>query len=171
MSTQTYSLLKRLKKRAGFLDSSEFIKKTTPKNRLTSTSIRITQSSTKDHLWIHSTIGLDKYHRQKQNDRKRGKYSLWLIKNCKSYGDPSREVSDDSHPSDVSISFASSDLVVIFYVRGVSEKISRMLRNNVGFKLLNVLRARFPRPKDPTLQSRGVVYKIDCLDCDFFYYG
>ena len=67
-------------------------------------------------------------------------------------------------------SFASSDLVVISYVRDVSEKISRMLRNKnvkVGFKPLNVLHARFPRHKDPTLQSRGVVYKIECLDCDF----
>ena len=128
----------------------------------------------KDHLWIHSAIGLDKYHRQKQNVPERGKYPLWLIKNCKSYGDPYRDVSSNSHPSDVSTSFASSDLVVISYVRGVSAKISGMLRNKnvkVGFKPLNVLRARFPRPKDPTLQSRGEVYKIDCLDCDFFYYG
>jgi len=37
-----------------------------------------------------------------------------------------------------------------------------MLRNNnvkVGFKPLNVLRARFPWAKDPTPQSRDVAYK------------
>lgn len=62
------------------------------------------------------------------------------------------------------------------YVRGVSEKLSRVLRNNglkVGYKPMNVLRARFPRPKDkPSAgQTRGVVYKIVCSDCDFVYYG
>ena len=50
-----------------------------------------------------------------------------------------------------------------------------MLRNKnveVGLKLLNVSRFRFPRPKVPTLQSRCVAQKINCLaDCDFFYYG
>jgi len=66
--------------------------------------------------------------------------------------------------------------VVIPYVRGVSEEVSRVLRDNnvkIGFKPLNVLRARFPRPTDkpPTFQSRSVVYKIDCLGCDFVYYG
>ena len=60
------------------------------------------------------------------------------------------------------------------YVRGLSEKISRMLRNKnveVRFKPFSVLRFHFPRPKVPTLQSRCVVHKINCLDCDFFYYG
>ena len=66
-------------------DTREFIKKTTHTNRLTSTLTPITQPSTKDHLWIHSVIGLDKYHRQKQSDPDRGNCSLWLIKNCKSY--------------------------------------------------------------------------------------
>ena len=83
-------------------DTSVFIKETSHKNRLISTTTPIIQSSTRDQMWIHSVIGLDKYHRQKQNDPERGKYSLWLIKNCKSCGDPSRDVSDNSHPSFVS---------------------------------------------------------------------
>ena len=53
--------------------------------------------------------------------------------------------------TNVSTSFASSDVVVISYVRGVSAKISRMLRNKnvkVGFKPFNILRARLPLPKE-----------------------
>lgn len=70
----------------------------------------------------------------------------------------------------------TSNFVVLPYVRGVSEKILRMLNNNsvtVVFKPLNVLRARFPRLKDKpaALQSTGVVYKIGCLNCNFVYYG
>ena len=62
------------------------------------------------------------------------------------------------------------------YIRGVSERIFRVLRSNnlkVGFKPLNTLRARFPLPKDKrsALQSRCVVYKIGCSDCNFVYYG
>ena len=38
---------------------------------------------------------------------------------------------------------------------------------------MNVLRARFPRPKDKSsaAQTKGVVDKIVCSDCDFVYYG
>ena len=69
-----------------------------------------------------------------------------------------------------------SPFVVLPYVRGVPEKISRVLHNNgvkVGYKPLNVLRTCFPRPKDkpPALQCRGVVYRVACIDCNFVYYG
>ena len=61
-------------------------------------------------------------------------------------------------------------------IRGVSERISKVLQSNnlkVGFTPLNTLRARFPLPKDKrsALQSRCVVYKIGCSDCNFVYYG
>ena len=38
---------------------------------------------------------------------------------------------------------------------------------------LSTLRARYPRPKDKpsALQSRCVVFKIGCSDCNFVYYG
>ena len=65
---------------------------------------------------------------------------------------------------------------VLPYVRGVSEKISRVLHNNsvkVGYKPLNALHTCFPRPKDkpPALQCRGVVYRVACVDINFVYYG
>ena len=61
-------------------------------------------------------------------------------------------------------------------MKGVTERISKVLRDNevkVGFKPLNTLCTCFPRPKDKltTFQSRCVVYKVNCLDCDFVYYG
>ena len=57
-------------------------------------------------------------------------------------------------------------------MKGVTEKVSRVLRNSgvkVGFKPLSTLGTIFSRPKDkPTLfQSRCIVYKVNCLDCNF----
>ena len=43
----------------------------------------------------------------------------------------------------------------------------------MGYKPFRVLRTCFPRPKDKpsSLQCRGVVYKVGCVDCNFVYYG
>ncbi|KAL9961750.1 hypothetical protein ACROYT_G030757 [Oculina patagonica] len=47
------------------------------------------------------------------------------------------------------------------------------INSDAGFKPLNTLRTRFPRPKDKltTFQSRCVVYRVNFLDCSFTYYG
>ena len=89
-------------------------------------------------------------------------YPLRFIRSCKSYHSALRR---DSNTNDASIASApsTSTFVVLPYVRGVSERISRVLRNNgvkVGYKPCNVLHTRFPRPKDKpfALQCRGVVY-------------
>ena len=76
---------------------------------------------------------------------------------------------------------ASSDevktsFVVLPYVKGVSERVSNVLRNNgvkVDFQPLNTLHTCFRRPKGKlaTFLSRRVVYKVYCLNCDFVYYG
>ena len=78
--------------------------------------------------------------------------------------------------NDTSSAGAPSTFVVLPYVKGVSERIWRVLRNNgvkVGYKPSNVLRTCFPRPKDKRspLQCRGGVYKVGCVDCNFVYYG
>ena len=70
----------------------------------------------------------------------------------------------------------TSTFVVRPYVRGVSEGISRVLRNNgvkVCYKPCSVLRTCFPRAKDKpsALQCRGVVYKVGCVECNFVHYG
>ena len=77
-------------------------------------------------------------------------YPLSFIRGCKSYHNSSRRESSTNGSSSASVPSASP-FVVLPYVRGVSEKISRVLRNNgikVGYKPLNVLRTCFPRPKD-----------------------
>ena len=102
-------------------------------------------------------------------------YPLRFTRSCKSYHNSLRR---DSSTNDTSSASApsTSNFVVLPYVRGVSERISRVLRKNglkVGYRPLNVLRACFPRPKDKrfALQYRGVVYKVGCIDCNFVYYG
>ena len=102
-------------------------------------------------------------------------YPLHFIRSCKSYHNSLRH---DSHTNDTSSARApsTSTFVVLSNVKGVSERISRVLRNDgvkVGYKPFNVLRTCFPRPKDKPspLQCRGVVYKVGCVDCNFVYYG
>ena len=102
-------------------------------------------------------------------------YPLRFIQSCKSYHNAPRRDSSTDVTSSASVP-TTSNFVVFPYIRGVSERISRVLRNNgvkVGYKPFNVMRTCFPRPKDKpsTLRSRGVVYKVGCVDCNFVYYG
>ena len=104
-------------------------------------------------------------------------YPFRFIQSCKSYHDtPKHDESKNSVTSTTNTTPTSNTFVVLPYVRGVSEKLFRVLRNKglkVECKPMNVLRVCFPRPKDKpsAAQSRGVVYKIVCSDCDFVYYG
>ena len=43
----------------------------------------------------------------------------------------------------------------------------------VGYKPIKTLNHSFPRPKDNNEKkdTRDVVYKVNCLSCDFVYYG
>ena len=75
-------------------------------------------------------------------------YPLRFIRSCKSYHNSLRR---DSRTNDTSSANAPSmsTFVVLPYVKGVSERISRVLRNNgvkVGYKPFNVLRTCFPVP-------------------------
>ena len=66
--------------------------------------------------------------------------------------------------------------VTIPYVRGVAERICKVLTNfnvRVHFKPLCKLSSFFNIPKDPvSLElTRGVVYQLKCRDCDIVYVG
>ena len=67
--------------------------------------------------------------------------------------------------------------VVLPYVQGVSEKISRILKQQkvkVAYKPQQTINSLFPRPKerdDSDRQKSGIVYKINCTQCNFVYYG
>ena len=102
-------------------------------------------------------------------------YPLRFLRSCKSYHSSLHRDSSNNNTSSTSAP-STSPFVVLPYVRGISERISRVLRNNgvkVCYKPCNVLRTCFPRPKDKpsALQCRGVVYKVGCVECNFVYYG
>lgn len=70
----------------------------------------------------------------------------------------------------------ANSFVVLPYIRGTSEKLARVLGREgirVAHKPTHTLNHRFPRPKDkvPPAMKKSVVYKINCKDCDFIYYG
>ena len=83
-------------------------------------------------------------------------YPLRFIKTCDSQR-KTRHVTNSNTLDEVQTSF-----VVFPYVKGVTEKISKVLRNNgvkVGFKPINTWCSCFLRPKDKvtTFQSRCIV--------------
>ena len=62
------------------------------------------------------------------------------------------------------------------YVSGVTEALSRKIRKlgvSVHAKPTNTIRSQLVHPKDKTdkLDTSGVIYKIDCQDCDHSYIG
>ena len=67
--------------------------------------------------------------------------------------------------------------VVLPYVQGVSEKIGRILKQQkvkVAYKSQLTINSLFPRPKEQDESDRqksGIVYKINCTQCNFVYYG
>ena len=68
------------------------------------------------------------------------------------------------------------NLITLPNVQGVSEKISRVLRKEgprVAYKPIQTINKIFSRPKNRLNkeQTRGIVYKYECKDCDFVYYG
>ena len=70
----------------------------------------------------------------------------------------------------------SNGFVVLPYVRGISERIGRVLRQQhvkVAYKPQITINSPFPRPKAQKHADRpqsGIVYKISCTNCDFVYY-
>ncbi|XP_028418418.1 uncharacterized protein LOC114544426 [Dendronephthya gigantea] len=95
-------------------------------------------------------------------------YSTKFIKNC----DTMRKCSKDRTNNEND----SAGLVVLPYIQGVSERIARVLRREnlkVGYKPIRTLNNCFPKPKDKPniMQSREVIYQINCQNCEFVYIG
>ena len=71
----------------------------------------------------------------------------------------------------------TNGFVVLPYVRGVSERIGRVLKQQslrVSFQPQRTINSLFPRPKqqdETDRPSSGIVYRINCSQCDFVYYG
>ena len=71
----------------------------------------------------------------------------------------------------------SDGFVVLPYVRGISERIGRVLRQQqvkVAYKPQITINSLFPRPKEQKDADRpqsGVAYKINCTNYNFVSYG
>ena len=71
----------------------------------------------------------------------------------------------------------TNGFVALPYVKGVSERIGRVLKQQslqVSYKPQRTINSLFPRPKqqeETDRPSSGVVYRINCSQCDFVYYG
>ena len=67
--------------------------------------------------------------------------------------------------------------VVLPYVKGVSERIGRVLKQQslrVSYQPRKTINSLFPQPKqqdETDHPSSGIVYRINCSQCDFVYYG
>ena len=65
---------------------------------------------------------------------------------------------------------------MIPYVKGVSDRVKRVLKQNnikTVFKPRTTLASIFKKSKDRPPEDRvtGIVYKVECKDCVFFYVG
>ena len=71
----------------------------------------------------------------------------------------------------------TNGFVVLPYVKDVFERIGRLLKqqsSQVSFKPQRTVNSLFARPKqqdETDRPSSGVVYRINCSQCDFVYYG
>ncbi|XP_068720508.1 uncharacterized protein [Montipora capricornis] len=71
-----------------------------------------------------------------------------------------------------------ADLAVVPYVhhQGVSDRVKRTLQHfniRTAFKPIRTLASVFKKPKDRPSEERiaGIVYRVECKDCDFSYIG
>ena len=67
-------------------------------------------------------------------------------------------------------------LAVVPYVQGVSDRVKRTLQHfniRTAFKPIRTLASVFEKPKDRPSEEKiaGVVYRVECKDCDFSYIG
>ena len=69
-----------------------------------------------------------------------------------------------------------ADLAVVPYVQGISDRIKRTLQHfniRTAFKPICTLASVFRKPKDRPSEEKiaGIVYRVECKDCDFSYIG
>ena len=67
-------------------------------------------------------------------------------------------------------------LAVVPYVQGISDRIKRTLQHfniRTAFKPIRTLDSVFKKPKDRPSEEKiaGIVYRVECKDCDFSYIG
>ena len=105
-------------------------------------------------------------------------YPLQFIKSCDNRRRYKNKELSSSHENvnATQKSTVSPSYVVLPYIKGVTERITRTLQREkirVSFQPTRTLQQEFPKPKDKldTIRTRDIVYKIECSACDFTYYG
>lgn len=101
-----------------------------------------------------------------------------VLNDLKVNGYPSQFIENSNvvaHRSDIPLA-APKGFAVIPYVKGVSERVQRILRKadiKTAFKPLLTLCNIFKKPKDRPTQNqvKGIVYKVRCKSCSFVYVG
>ena len=68
----------------------------------------------------------------------------------------------------------NGNYAVLPYIKGLTEPLTGILKRydiRVTNKLLGTFKQKFPSPKDrpSTEKQTSVVYKIDCMDCSWYY--
>ena len=69
-----------------------------------------------------------------------------------------------------------ASLAVVPYVQWVSDRVKRTLQHfniKTAFKPIRTLASVFKKPKDRPSEEKiaGIVYRVECKDCDFSYIG
>ncbi|KAK3735059.1 hypothetical protein QZH41_001737 [Actinostola sp. cb2023] len=103
-------------------------------------------------------------------------YPPKIIQNCERNIKSKKEQTSSSSAMTNDVEEQKRSIVVLPYVKGVSEKISRVLKQHnldVAYRPMTKLCNLFPRPKDrkDASSETDIVYKIKCSECDFVYYG
>ena len=104
-------------------------------------------------------------------------YPLEFIRSCENKRRRQNKKLSSQNNENVTQNIAGpSNHIVIPYIKGVSEKISRILQREnirVSFQPVRTLQQEFPKPKDKldSNNTRNIVYRINCSACDFSYYG
>ena len=103
-------------------------------------------------------------------------YPSSFINNCETAIRSKKQADNIDAATSTHSSQQKSTVVVLPYVRGTSERLKRILKQydlQVAHQPTVKVNNMFPRPKQKRdrVYKRSVVYKIECHNCDFVYYG
>ncbi len=119
---------------------------------------------------------VDRAKKLSNNDEMYNKEMNHIKESLSKNGYPAKLIRTCEHPRPGESGAIHQGKVVLPYIKGVSEQISRTLSKygiQVAHRCIKKLRTCFKSAKDPVPETSqcGVVYKICCRDCDMKYIG
>lgn len=99
-----------------------------------------------------------------------------VFETLKNNGYPEPFISSCKRQRSSSVHCEPKGLVILPYIKGISEKIANILKKQsikVAYKPIRTIQSMFKKPKDQPDKdsSTAVVYKINCVDCEKSYIG